>query len=301
MVLSSFIAARTRRIRIGLAARILPLHHPLDVAADAAMLDVLSGGRFDLGLARSSMDAAPHEAYGVSRQQSWERFDEAFEVLRLALLGRPFSFSGKHYCLENVNPQPGCVQRPHPPIYLVANSPAAIEASALGGHPVFLNGALRTTDVESTLGRFRKIAACAGHDASAIDVPVNRFIFVGTTQAHAERMAREAFLPFLNGRAPDLKAALVNRFGPGALDPEFLMNEICVFGDAATVTRRLDELAQRCGVRHLLCTLNLITLEHGECLASMRRFARDVMPALRDRSSFSSCDFERLPAAAAVH
>src|SRR5215212_2582851 len=69
-VAAAYFAAQTRHIRIGLAARILPFHHPLQVASDALTLDVLSRGRFDLGLTRGSMDDATHAAFGVTRDEA---------------------------------------------------------------------------------------------------------------------------------------------------------------------------------------------------------------------------------------
>src|SRR5262249_48059448 len=78
MVAASFLAARTQRIRIGLAARILPFHHPLQVAADALTLDVLTRGRFDLGLTRGSMDEQSHAAFGISHDEARQSFDEHY-------------------------------------------------------------------------------------------------------------------------------------------------------------------------------------------------------------------------------
>lgn len=278
MVLASFLAARTSRIRLGLAARVLPFHHPLHVAADTAILDTLSCGRFDLGLARGSMDEAPHAAFGVPREEARERFDEAFEILLRAFEGRPFSYHGRYFNLDEVTLQPTCVQRPHPPLYMVANHPLSLDHAAARGLSIFLNGALRIEELTRSLGRYREGSRLAGHEPDKIDIPVNRFVFVGRTNAHAHRVIREPFLKFLDERAADLKAYLVNKFGPLGLDYDFLTREICLFGDSDHVAERLHELEERLGLRHVLCTFNFITLEQQDCVESMRRFATDVMP-----------------------
>src|SRR5262245_52253225 len=145
MVAASYLAARTQRIRIGLAARILPFHHPLQVAADALTLDVLTRGRFDLGLTRASMDEQSHAAFGVSHDEARQAFDEHYGVLRLACRGEPFSLKVRYFDLASVFPSPLPTQRPHPPIYLVANSPASLDWAADRGLPIFANGALDVT------------------------------------------------------------------------------------------------------------------------------------------------------------
>jgi alkanesulfonate monooxygenase SsuD/methylene tetrahydromethanopterin reductase-like flavin-dependent oxidoreductase (luciferase family) len=278
MVLASFLAARTSRLRLGLAARVLPFHHPLHVAADTAILDTLSGGRFDLGLSRGSMDEAPHAAFGVPREEARVRFDEAFEVLLRAFEGRTFSYHGRYYHLDEVTPRPTCTQWPHPPLYMVANHPLSLDDAATRGLSIFLHGAQRIEELTQSLARYRERSLAAGHQPEDIDIPVNRFVFVGRTSAHAHHVIREPFLQFLNERAPDLKAYLVNKFGPLGLDYEFLTREICLFGDSDQVADRLHELQERLDLRHVLCTLNFITLDQKDCVESMRRFATDVIP-----------------------
>jgi alkanesulfonate monooxygenase SsuD/methylene tetrahydromethanopterin reductase-like flavin-dependent oxidoreductase (luciferase family) len=287
MVAATYLAAYTRRLRIGLAARVLPFHHPLHVAADAATLDILSEGRLDLGISRGSMDEAPHRLFKAPREEARQRFEEALEVIRLFFRGRPFSYDGRFYQLDDVVPSPHPVQRPHPPIYVVANHPLSLDAAADQGMPVFLNGGLRAVDIAQAMARYRGRAEAAGFDADDVDMPVNRFVFVGETRAHAHRIMREPFLQFLATRAPDLAQALTARFGERARSFEFLTREIAIFDDAEGCAARLLDLNERAGVRHALCTFNFITLDHRLAVESMRRFAREVVPRLEGRAPAS--------------
>jgi alkanesulfonate monooxygenase SsuD/methylene tetrahydromethanopterin reductase-like flavin-dependent oxidoreductase (luciferase family) len=280
MVVAAYLAAYTRRIRIGLAARVLPFDHPLHVGADAATLDVLSEGRLDLGISRGSMDDEPHRAFAAPRDEARLRFDEALAVLRLFLRGRPFSHQGRFYQLDDIVPSPVSVQTPHPPLYVVANNPLSLDAAAAQGLPVFMNATLRPVDLDRALSRYRAGRAAAGFDPDAADVPVNRFVFVGETRAHAHRVMRGPFQEFLDRRAPDLKANLLGRFGERGLGFDFLAREICIFDDAEGCAARLARLAEQSNVRHALCTFNLITLDHRLAVESMRRFAREVAPRL---------------------
>ncbi len=285
MLAAAYLAANTRRIRIGLAARVLPFHHPLQVGADAATLDILSEGRLDLGLSRGSMDEAPHRAFGAPRDEARQRFDEAFEVLQLFFRGRPFSYQGRFYQLHDIVPSPGSVQRPHPPIYMVANNPLSLDAAADQGLPVFMNGAMRLVDLDQAMTRYQARAAAAGISASAVDIPVNRFVFVGESRAHAHRVMRGPFLQFLERRAPDLRAYLATRFGERAPSFERLAREVCIFDDPEGCAARLYELEDQVGIHHALCTFNLITLDHRLALESMRRFAAEVVPLLGEKAA----------------
>jgi alkanesulfonate monooxygenase SsuD/methylene tetrahydromethanopterin reductase-like flavin-dependent oxidoreductase (luciferase family) len=273
-VAAAYLAAQTRRIRIGLAACILPFHHPLQVAADTVTLDLLSHGRFDLGVTRGSMDEAAHAAFGVSREEARLRFDEQLAILRLACRGEPVSFRGRYYELDRVVSNPPPVQRPHPPLYVVTNSPSSLDAAADAGIPALLNGAL---DLDA-LAR-----SAARYSPSGADLLVNRFVFVAESNAAAHRLMHGAFREFLETRAPDLRGFLARTYGAAGLDYDFLAREICIFGDADHCAARLLELRRRTGIEHVLCTFNLITLDHQHCVESMERFARDVMPRLQRR------------------
>ena len=93
MALASYLAARTERVRIGTAVTVLPLVHPLRIAEEAATVDQLSQGRFDLGIGRSGA-ASTYDALGIPYGESQARFEEALAILREAWKGEPFSTRG---------------------------------------------------------------------------------------------------------------------------------------------------------------------------------------------------------------
>ncbi len=269
-----WLAARTTRMRLGLAARVLPFHDPVAVAEEALTLDVLTGGRFDLGVTRLSMDEDSHAVFGVTVEEAKAQFPDSLAILRQALCGH-VPTRGDLPCT------PAPVQDPHPPLYMVANSPdSQLLAASLGLHS-FVNGALTVPGVAETLTCFRARAAEAGHDADALDIPVNRFIFVGRSCQEADEVMGPAFLRFMRERAPDLRDALVRLYGEDALSWEWLSAHVCIAGDADVCAGRLQDFLEQTGARHILATLNLITLDQTTCIASMRRFAEAVIPRLR--------------------
>src|SRR5882724_4019487 len=94
--LATYIAARTRRIRVGTAVIVVPLHHPLVIAEEIAMLDLLANGRVDIGLGRG-YQPYEFERLGLDLNSARARWDESIDILLLALKGKPFSYTGKHF------------------------------------------------------------------------------------------------------------------------------------------------------------------------------------------------------------
>ena len=117
-VIATAAAARTSRLRLGTGVSLIPLHHPLLLAEEYAMLDVLSSGRLEYGIGRGFLNYA-YQLMGVDRAQSFERFREGTNIIIKAWTARePFSFAGKFWPLDDYRllfPTP--VQKPHPPIY----------------------------------------------------------------------------------------------------------------------------------------------------------------------------------------
>src|SRR5580693_6412656 len=94
LVLASAIAARTRRIKIGIGVQVLPLCHPLRLAEEVATLDHISAGRLIFGVGRSGFPRT-YEGYGIPYAESQERFAETLEIIKRAWADEPLDFAGK--------------------------------------------------------------------------------------------------------------------------------------------------------------------------------------------------------------
>jgi alkanesulfonate monooxygenase SsuD/methylene tetrahydromethanopterin reductase-like flavin-dependent oxidoreductase (luciferase family) len=133
MTIAGAAVAQTSRIRIGTFVVLLPLHDPITVAEDAATLDVLSNGRFDLGVGQGYV---PYEfdPRGIRHSSRARRMEEGLHVLRGLLGGEKLSFEGKHNHLEDIRIMPPPVQKPFP-IWVGARAEKAIDrAGRLGFH-----------------------------------------------------------------------------------------------------------------------------------------------------------------------
>lgn len=125
-------AAATERIRIATGLLALPLHHPLRVAEDAATLDGLSGGRFELGVGLG-VEVEAFGGFGLDLRERAARFEEALEVVRRAWAEGPVRFEGRHFRCGEVEVHPKPVQVGGPPLWLGARSADALaRAGRLG-------------------------------------------------------------------------------------------------------------------------------------------------------------------------
>ena len=101
LAMAAAITQRTRRIRIGMGVSLLPLHNPLHVAEEAAMVDVLSNGRLEFGAGRGILPF--YDGFLIPPQQSRERFSEALDIIVKAWTDDRFSYQGRHYKVRDVS------------------------------------------------------------------------------------------------------------------------------------------------------------------------------------------------------
>src|SRR5499426_1498443 len=122
----SYLAARTERMRLGTAVVVLPWHNPVLLAEQVATLDLLSGGRVDLGIGRGYRQAE-FDQFCISMTEAQERFEECLEVmLKSWTSDERFTHHGKRWHYEDIVVEPAPVQRPHPPLWLAGGSPQGI-------------------------------------------------------------------------------------------------------------------------------------------------------------------------------
>src|SRR3954451_2304497 len=110
------LAQRTSRVRLGTSVVVLPLHHPLEIAEQLAMVDLMSKGRVDLGVGRGFV-SHDYEVMGVTYPDAQDHLIESVEVLIKAWSGQPIFHQGKYYQFVDVELWPQPEQRPHPPIW----------------------------------------------------------------------------------------------------------------------------------------------------------------------------------------
>jgi alkanesulfonate monooxygenase SsuD/methylene tetrahydromethanopterin reductase-like flavin-dependent oxidoreductase (luciferase family) len=296
--LASAAASRTRRVRIGLAAAILPFHHPLRLAEQMALVDIISQGRLDVGVGRGNRPAE-FAGYRVPQQESRERFDETVDVMQRAWTEERFSYRGRFFTFDDVRVTPKPVQRPHPPLYQVCVTKDGIENTALRGWPM-LNSVLfgPVDQLVANRDTYVNTLEKAGRSQAEIQAllarwGVSRQIYVADTDARALEEAKaaeiwyqESFRRFvIPERIEDAHPTLQPAFRAmadrlGKVTWEGLVAETLAFGSPDTITRHIEYM-RSLGVGQILCWMNFGGLSQHKIRRSMELFAREVMPRFR--------------------
>ncbi len=129
MPITAAIAARTKRIRIGTAVMLLPFHNPVRVAEDGATVDIISGGRFQLGVGTGYV-VEEFEKYGIPRNERGARTDEGLEIIRRLWEGETLDFNGRFFQVNGAKLAPGPVRQPRPPMLVGGFSRAGVRRAA---------------------------------------------------------------------------------------------------------------------------------------------------------------------------
>src|SRR6266571_7205965 len=174
-------AQRTKRIRLGTAVTLLPLHSPVKIAEEAAIADILSDGRLEFGVGRGT--APVHYAgYEIPQEESRERFEEALDFILQAWTQKSFSSHGKYFRARDLTVVPKPVQTPHPPVRIAANSPDTFPLAARRRLPIFATPLINPPDkLKEGLAVYRE-TLLAGDTALAFPVHVAK----SRAQARAE-------------------------------------------------------------------------------------------------------------------
>jgi alkanesulfonate monooxygenase SsuD/methylene tetrahydromethanopterin reductase-like flavin-dependent oxidoreductase (luciferase family) len=286
------IAQRAPRIRIGTAVTLLPLHHPLHCAEQAATADILSGGRLEFGVGRGSIPTQFH-GFRVPVAENRARFDEALAIIRLAWTEERFSYRGRFYEVENLAVVPKPLQRPHPPIRVAVHTAESFAHIGDLGLPIY-SGTTTTPlpQLRESMAIYRERLQASGHpwrsDQTALMLPVH----VGATPT----AAREAMRPGVHQYYKNLQAIfsqLPESYGEhlprlraieenvANLPFEKFCRDQSVFGDTAEVIDRLQATRDEFGLSEIICWFDQGgRLPRAEVERTMRRFADDVMPKL---------------------
>ena len=296
------VAGSTQQIRIGTAVIVLPLHNPVLVAEEVAMLDVISGGRIDLGIG-AGYQQQEFDGVGVDIDTSRDRFQEAVDVIIKAWTEETLTYHGKYTNVDDVWVLPKPVQQPYPPLFqAVSTSPASIDFAASRGIQVITGG---PTDIlgqaPQVIQSWREKMEEYGHAHAHLDPPMSKSIYVAPTMEEAERdpIGLEDFssrvlrsigsngapigMPMdKNGNIAKGYEHWANRqrdrdrrddVGHAGLPP--------LRGTPEVVAERLKQV-QEAGINHVFGNFGFAGLPHHKVMRSIELFATDVMPHFQE-------------------
>jgi probable F420-dependent oxidoreductase len=171
------LAGSTTRVGLGVSAYVMPYRHPVVTAKQVATLDVLSGGRIVLAVGVGWL-REEFEALGVPFERRGRRTEEYLAVCRALWAGGEARYDGELIRLPPVRTGPRPAQRPHPPIWIAGNSPAAIGRAARigdGWHAIDL----RADEIRPAVRRLRAAAATHGRDPASLVVSLRTTVAPG--------------------------------------------------------------------------------------------------------------------------
>jgi alkanesulfonate monooxygenase SsuD/methylene tetrahydromethanopterin reductase-like flavin-dependent oxidoreductase (luciferase family) len=276
--LLSYLAGRTRRMRLGTAVVVLPWHNPVLLAEQVATLDLLSGGRFDFGVGKGYRDSE-FESFCIPKDEATERFDECMDILRKAWTspGR-FTHQGKHWNFRNIVVEPRPLQQPHPPFWLGAGSPEGIRRAGREGYNLLLD---QIAPIELTIERvaiYREALEQTGQRFDGMRVGVTRALFIvrnddDRRNALAQRRKTIASIGAL-ARGP---GADRYRDAKSFADADLASENAALMGSPEEIAAQLRQLA-RGGIEYVLL------IDPTGSKETLTAFATEVVPLLHART-----------------
>ena len=272
--LLTFIAARTKTLRLGTAVIVLPWHNPVLLAEQTATLDLLSQGRLDFGIG-SGYRYREFAGFAMPMEEAADRFDESLEVILKAWTSdEPWSHHGKYWKFDDVVVEPPTHQKPHPPLWMGAGSPESIKKVAAQGYKLLLDQYASFDEIRDRIALFRSEVEKQGRTFDPMSVGVTRSINVAETpaelaKAYENRIAARRRIDRLTIR-PDRKN-----------EKRMISDEaICagaLYGTPDEIAAKL-EILRDAGAEYVL-------LNSAGGPSSLRRFAREIRPAFADAST----------------
>ena len=291
MLIATAIAARTERIRMGLAVQCLPLGHPVRLAEEAATLDQLSHGRLEYGVGRGTFPNV-HEGFNTPFGESRGRFEESLEVIKKAWTEDCFSFQGEFYQFRDLCVEPKPVQQPHPPIRVGITSADSFPVTGRMGYPILINPSRVFTfgELGEQIDSYRHAWRKAGHQGDP-EVGLRVPIYVAETEEKAYSDPRDGAI-FMYERLGNRVLSFANYGGTTGnwqaegdrimgMDYDDWLRDKVAYGTPDTVAQRIRQLRDDLGLTQFIYEVDLgnkLPLEMQ--LNSLRLFNREVVPQL---------------------
>jgi alkanesulfonate monooxygenase SsuD/methylene tetrahydromethanopterin reductase-like flavin-dependent oxidoreductase (luciferase family) len=292
-VLASFVAARTTTLRLGMGVSLLPLHHPVDLAEQLAVLDVVSGGRLDIGVGRGGT-LQDYQTFQSDRAESRMRVEEGIALMQQCWRGVPVDFQGRFHSAERLHVRPAPVQQPHPPLFVASNSEDSVLSAARLGLPTLSSFFVPMAELQRRRQLYRETARAVGRSTEEIEDLerrswLMRIVHVAPDYESAVRAVEAPFMGYQR-KMSKLRSDSTGGSVPDSFDRsmlrlrefrDYLADDWMVIGTPDDVTNGLGSHLDKAGYQRVLLVMALPGLETDLALRSMRLFAEKVAPALR--------------------
>lgn len=284
----AYVAARTRRVQLAPAVVLLPCNHPLRVAEEYSLLDLLSEGRAVFSAGRG-YDKREYDAFGVPFEKSAQLMREGLELIQAAWTQESFTFAGEFYRVpEPVSLQPRPVQQPHPPVYVASFSDASVQMAVdLGFNIIFAPFAagMMWGSLKNAVDNFKSKAAAAGNPNARARCS---YFFNVVETKEQERQTKERLLKYFHGLVPAFPrdaekappnlryfADIVRRLETMGIDD--LSERSIIVGDREYCLEQLTRVKEA-GIEEVILYFNFGEFPHEDTVAAMRRCEKYILP-----------------------
>jgi probable F420-dependent oxidoreductase len=276
--MAAAVAAKTSHIRIGTFVLVLPFHDPLRVAEDSTIVDLISKGRFDLGLGMG-YTVDEYETLGLDRRTRGARLEEGIEVLQKLWSEDSITFEGRFTTLNGARLTPKPVQEPHPPLWIGARAGKAIDRAAR------LGANLLTTVGPDPAPEY--IAAMQRHGRNPDDYEIGqlRLVYCAETEDQAWEEIAEylhvsmSYYGRVMGEVGDVAGddRMWNFTSPDQIRSSGL-GRAATIGTPDQVASRLDYWLEDHHCTQMICATHLAGMDPARSSAAIKLFAEEVMP-----------------------
>ncbi len=287
-LLLGVLAQHTERIKLATGGVAVPLHRPVELAEQLAMVDVLSGGRLEIGFVRAFL-AFEYDAYNVDMGESHARFREGVEVIRGLFAEDRYSVDGEFTKLDRVALRPRPIQR-HPRVTLgaIATKESFELAGQQGMDLMVIPYPFPLEVVASNVGTYRDSLRNAGHDPDEFNVMAPYFFYSEADVGAAKETPREAMINYL-GHARDAVSedrwsadykgyqGMVKIF-ESLMDYDLMYDERTLYGHPEKIHATLGEIAAA-GITEVALVSNMPGIPHDKVMKSLEFFGQEILPA----------------------
>ena len=284
-VLAAAVAGQTKRLRVGMGITLLPLHDPVLITEELAVLDQVSGGRLEVGIGRAS-GPAEYSGFGIPFEESRPRVDEGIEILRGLWTQDRFSYQGTFRRVHEVTLVPKPRQTPHPPLYLASESPDTTPIAARLRLPMMTARLAPFADLVERHEIYRRVSAELGYPEAEVEARIaqtwnNRHVYVADDERAAVEDPKPHFLDYLQAiaRRPkaEARAGVPKHFMQRSYE-DYIREGLLFFGTPEQVVEKIGRFHEATGITNLNCFTAVRAMNPAKVLRSMELFAAKVMP-----------------------
>lgn len=286
-ILLATIAQCTNRIGLATGGIAVPLHRPIEVAEQLAMVDVLSGGRLTIGVVRAFL-AYEYDAYGIDMSESRERFTEGVEIIRGLFSEDSFSFTGNFNRFEEVEIRPKPIQR-HPRLTLGAvMTKESFEYAGHNGMDLMLVPYLMPWEVvKQNIDIYKNALTDSGYDPDDFNIMTQFFYYAHSNAEVAKETPRQAMMNYLgyirNAVAGDRWSkdyvgyeGLVAKVD-AITDYDLMYKDRTLYGDTERFHRRVETIAEA-GITEIGLMPNMPGTPHEKVMETIEFLGSTLLP-----------------------